>query len=146
VRIGMNGRMDTIQAAVLLHKLAVFDDEIAARQRVARGYSEALRGIVEVPDVPEGHVSTWAQYTIRVPAGRRAAIAAALRADGIPTAIYYPRPLHRQTAYRDFPVAGNGLPTSEKLADEVLSLPMHAYLEPSSQEHIVAGVRRAMAA
>ncbi len=145
VRIGMNGRMDTLQAAVLLHKLAIFDDEIAARQRVAERYAAGLADVVAVPVVPEGHISTWAQYTIRVPAAKRTAIADALRAQGVPTAIYYPRPLHRQTAYKDFPAAGNGLPVSERLADEVLSLPMHAYLEAADQDRIVAALRGALA-
>jgi dTDP-4-amino-4,6-dideoxygalactose transaminase len=146
VRIGMNGRMDTIQAAVLLHKLAIFDDEIAARQCVAARYAAGLADCAIVPHVPDDSVSTWAQYTLRVPAERRAAVAAALRADGVPTAIHYPRPLHRQPAYAHYPVAGNGLPVAEQLAGEVLSLPMHAYLEPADQDRIVASVRRALAA
>lgn len=145
VRIGMNGRMDTLQAAVLLQKLKIFDDEIAARQRVAERYAAGLADVVAVPVVPEGHISTWAQYTIRVPAAKRTAIADALRAQGVPTAIYYPRPLHRQTAYKDFPAAGDGLPVSERLADEVLSLPMHAYLVAPDQDRIVAALRGALA-
>jgi dTDP-4-amino-4,6-dideoxygalactose transaminase len=146
VRIGMNGRMDTLQAAILLHKLAVFDDEIAARQRVAERYTHGLADVASVPATPAGCVSTWAQYTVRVPAARRAAIAEALRGRGVPTAIYYPRPLHRQTAYKDYPVAGNGLPVCERLAGEVLSLPMHPYLASADQDRVIAALRDALAA
>ena len=92
-----------------------------------------------------GSTSVWAQYTIRLPAGRRDALAAALKAQGIPTAIYYPKPLHRQDAYRHFPVAEGGAPVSERLADEVISLPMHAYLDEATQDRIIAAVRRALA-
>ncbi len=143
-RIGVNGRLDTIQAAILIEKLAIFDEEVALRQAVARRYSEELDGVVTVPRIPDGCVSVWAQYTIRVPATKRAPLAAALADEKIPTAIYYPRPLHHQTAYAAFPVAGNGAPNAERLSAEVLSLPMHPYLEPEDQDRIVAAIRRAM--
>jgi len=142
VRIGMNGRLDTIQAAILLEKLAIFEDEIAARQRVGKRYNDLLRGTVTVPEVGDNFTSVWAQYTLRLP--NRDKVAAALKADGIPTAIYYPRPLHQQTAYRNFPVAPGGCPTSEKLAGEVLSLPMHPYLDTTTQDRIVAAVKSAV--
>lgn len=145
VRIGTTGRLDTIQAAVLLEKLKIFPDEIEARQRIARRYTEALGDLATVPTVPEGLTSVWAQYTIRLAAGRRDALAAALKSEGIPTAIYYPRPLHRQRAYRDFPAVDGGLAVSERIADEVISLPMHAYLDEPVQDRIVAAVRRALA-
>ncbi|MFN7594531.1 MAG: DegT/DnrJ/EryC1/StrS family aminotransferase, partial [bacterium] len=118
VRIGMNGRLDTMQAAVLIEKLKIFPDEIAARDRVAKRYNEMLGDVVAVPVVAEGNTSVWAQYTMRVP--NRDALAAALKAKGVPTAIYYPKPLHQQTAYSKFPCAGNGVPVSERLAGEVL--------------------------
>jgi dTDP-4-amino-4,6-dideoxygalactose transaminase len=86
----------------------------------------------------------WAQYTIRLPSGRRDALAAALKGQGIPTAIYYPKPLHRQQAYRHYPVVDGGLPASELLADEVLSLPMHAYLAEAVQDRIIDAVRIAL--
>jgi len=89
--------------------------------------------------------SVWAQYTIRLAPGRRDALAAALKAQGIPTAVYYAKPLHRQAAYRHFPVADGGAPVSERLAEEVISLPMHAYLEDPVQDRIIAAVRRALA-
>ena len=97
-----------------------------------------------MPTVPDGYTSVWAQYTIRVSGGRRAAFADAVKADGVPTAIYYPIPLHRQQAYKQFPVGKAGLAVSDKLADEVISLPMHAYLEPDTQDRIIEAVRRAL--
>jgi dTDP-4-amino-4,6-dideoxygalactose transaminase len=144
VRIGMNGRLDTMQAAVLIEKLKIFPDEIAARDRVAKRYNEMLGDVVAVPVVAEGNTSVWAQYTLRVP--NRDSLAAALKAKGIPTAIYYPKPLHQQTAYSKFPCAGNGVPVSERLAGEVLSLPMHPYLEEAVQDRIITAVREALGA
>lgn len=138
VRIGINGRLDTIQAAVLIEKLKIFPDEIEARDRVAQRYNDGLRDVATVPGTPEGLTSTWAQYTLRL--ANRDAVAALLKDRGVPTAIYYPKPLHQQTAYRDFPVAGNGLPVSERLAGEVLSLPMHPYLEPDLQDWVIETV------
>jgi dTDP-4-amino-4,6-dideoxygalactose transaminase len=138
VRIGMNARLDTIQAAVLIEKLKIFPDEIAARERVAARYSALLEEKVTVPWVPPGLTSVWAQYTVRVPSGfDRDAVAAKLKAQGIPTAVYYAKPLHQQTAYRHYPVAGNGLPVSDRIAGEVLSLPMHPYLDGVTQDRIV---------
>jgi dTDP-4-amino-4,6-dideoxygalactose transaminase len=146
VRIGINGRLDTIQAAVLIEKLAVFADELAARARIARHYGEALRDVAIVPQVPDGLSSVWALYTIRLPARARADVMAALAAQGIPTVVYYPKPLHRQAAYRHYPLAGNGLPITDRLADEVLSLPMHAYLDAAIQDRIVAALHAALRA
>jgi dTDP-4-amino-4,6-dideoxygalactose transaminase len=144
-RIGITGRLDTIQATVLIEKLKIFPDEIGARNRVAARYSDALADVAIVPRAGNESTSVWAQYTIRVKPGKRDALAAALKAQGIPTAIYYSRPLHRQPAYRHFPLAEGGVPVSDSLAGEVLSLPMHAYLEPPVQNHIIDSVRRALA-
>jgi dTDP-4-amino-4,6-dideoxygalactose transaminase len=146
VRIGLNGRLDTIQAAILIEKLKIFPDEIVARERVARRYSAGLADVAIVPKLARGSTSVWAQYTIRLAAGRRDALAAALNPQGIPTAIYYPTPLHCQEPYRGFPVAEGGAPVSERLADEVISLPMHAYLDEATQDRIIAAVRRALGA
>jgi dTDP-4-amino-4,6-dideoxygalactose transaminase len=146
VRIGLNGRFDTIQAAVLIEKLKIFPEEIEARERVAKRYSARLGDLVAVPQIPNGYSSVWAQYTVRVSGGRRDALAAALRAQNIPTAQYYPTPVHRQGAYTTYPVADGGLPVTEKLAAEVISLPMHAYLDEPTQDRIVAAVRRALGA
>ena len=147
VRLGLTGRLDTMQAAILLEKLKIFEDEIAARNVVAERYARGLGDVVTVPHVADGRISVWAQYTIRLPQGQnRDAFAAALRTQGIPTAIYYEKSMHQQTAYRGFPVAEGGLPVSERLSREVISLPMHAYLDPPTQERIIGGVRGALGA
>jgi len=145
-RIGITGRLDSIQAAVLIEKLAIFPDEIEARGRVARRYAEALVDVATVPQEPEGFTSVWAQYTIRVGRDARDRLASALRAEGIPTAIYYPKPLHWQTAYRNFPVADGGLSVSERLAGEVLSLPIHPYVDAPTQDRIIDAIRSGLRA
>jgi dTDP-4-amino-4,6-dideoxygalactose transaminase len=145
VRIGLNGRLDTIQAAVLIEKLKIFAEEIAARARIAGCYTKELGDIVIVPSIAPGSSSVWAQYTIRIPNGRRDGIAAVLARGGIPTAVHYPTPLHLQPAFRSFPVVDGGVPVSERLAGEVLSLPMHAYLDEVTQRRIIAAVREALA-
>jgi len=145
VRLGLTGRLDTIQAAILIEKLKIFEDEIAARNLVAQRYAQGLGNVVTVPCLASGATSVWAQYTIRLPAGTdRNEFAAALKAQGIPTAIYYPKSMHQQTAYRDYPVADGGLPVCEKLSDDVISLPMHAYLDAPTQERIIKAVRGAL--
>jgi dTDP-4-amino-4,6-dideoxygalactose transaminase len=144
VRLGLTARLDTIQAAVLIEKLKIFREEIVTRNRVAQRYSKALEDVATVPVVPAGYGSVWAQYTIKLKPGKRDHLAKSLQAEGIPTAIYYAKPLHRQTAYRDFPAAQLGLAVSERLADEVISLPMHAYLDEPTQDRIVDAVRRAL--
>lgn len=144
VRIGLNGRLDTMQAAVLLEKLSIFPDEIVLRDEIAQRYSSGLSDCVTTPQVLKGCTSVWAQYTIRVDPTRRDSLATALKNQGVPTAIYYPKPLHRQTAYRGFPVAGGALPISDRLAGEVLSLPMHPYLSSDVQGLVVEAVRTAL--
>jgi dTDP-4-amino-4,6-dideoxygalactose transaminase len=144
VRIGLASRLDTIQAAILIEKLKIFPDEIAARDRVARRYSEALGDVVTTPTAPAGVSSVWAQYTVRVSGNRRDKLAAALKAEGIPTAIYYPIPLHRQQAYKHYPVGDGGVKVSDRLASEVISLPMHAYLDEATQDHIIDAARRVL--
>jgi dTDP-4-amino-4,6-dideoxygalactose transaminase len=144
VRIGITGRLDTIQAAVLIEKLKIFPDEIDARNRVAARYSDALADLAIVPGTGNRATSVWAQYTIRLKHGRRDVLAARLKAQGIPTAIYYTKPLHKQPAYRDFPLADGGVPVSEQLSTEVISLPMHAYLEEPIQDRIIEAVSSAL--
>jgi dTDP-4-amino-4,6-dideoxygalactose transaminase len=140
-RIGINSRMDTIQAAILIEKLAIYADEIEARQDVARRYNEALSGRYGTPVVPEGLKSIWAQYTITTAStAEREALQARCRDAGVPTAIYYPIPLHVQGAYADFPRDPAGLPVTEDLAGRVVSLPMHPYLASQVQDTIVAAV------
>ena len=147
VRLGLTGRLDTMQAAILIEKLKIFEDEIAARNVVAQRYFDALHNIVIAPRVKDGNTSVWAQYTIRLPKDgpSRDAFAAALKAQGIPTAIYYPKSMHQQTAYKHYPVAEGGLPVSERLSDDVISLPMHAYLDQPTQDRVIKAVRDALA-
>ena len=138
VRIGMNGRMDTLQAAILLQKLGIFADEIAARNRVAARYAAGLGDLVGVPRVIEGGVSVWAQYTIQT--DNRDGLAAHLREQGVPTAVYYPIPIHRQGVYSGYPVGPGGLPVTEAKAGKVISLPMHAYLTEDDQDLVIAAI------
>jgi len=145
VRLGLTARLDTLQAAILIEKLKIFEDEIAARNRVAERYSRGLGNVVKVQRLAPGCTSVWAQYTIRLPEGTdRDAFAAALKAQGIPTAIYYPKSMHQQTAYQHFPVADGGLPVSESLSADVISLPMHAYLDEDTEDLIIAAVHGAV--
>ncbi|WP_315704372.1 MULTISPECIES: DegT/DnrJ/EryC1/StrS family aminotransferase [unclassified Bradyrhizobium] len=147
VRLGLTARLDTIQAAILLEKLKIFEDEIAARNKVAERYSNGLADVVKVPELAEGCTSVWAQYTIRLPKGvDRDQFQGALKAQGIPTVIYYPKSMHQQTAYRVFPVADGGLPVSERLSNDVISLPMHAYLDEATQDRIIEAVHGAVSA
>ena len=142
VAIGMNARLDTMQAAVLLSKLEIFADEIEARGRVAASYNELLEDLVTVPRLRDGNMSAWAQYTFW--SEHREAIKAHLGEAGIPSVVYYVKPLHQQTAYRDYPFAGNGCPVSEKAAESVLSLPMHPYLDRPTQERIATVIGEAL--
>ena len=144
-RFGMTGRLDTIQAAVLIEKLTIFEDELEARQRIAARYAESLGDLVTLPQVRPDCLSSWAIYTIRVAPDRRAGLAARLKEAGIPTGMYYPKPVHRQQAYKHFPSAGNGLPVTDKLSLDVISLPIHPYLEEPMQARITAEVRKALA-
>jgi dTDP-4-amino-4,6-dideoxygalactose transaminase len=147
VRLGLTARLDTMQAAILIEKLKIFEDEIAARNKVAERYAQGLGNVVRVPRLASGCTSVWAQYTIRLPEGcDRDGFAAALKAQGVPTAIYYPKSMHQQTAYRDFPVADGGLPACERLSNDVISLPMHAYLDEPTQERVIKAVRGAISA
>ena len=142
VRLGMTGRLDTMQAAILIEKLKIFDDEIRVRNVVATRYARGLGHVVTVPGLAAGNTSVWAQYTIRLPKGvDRDGFANALKAQGVPTAIYYARSLHQQAAYRDFPIAEGGLPVCESLSADVISLPMHAYLDEAAQDRVIAAVR-----
>jgi UDP-2-acetamido-2-deoxy-ribo-hexuluronate aminotransferase len=136
--IGLNSRLDTIQAAILLQKLRLFPDEIVARQKAADRYAEGLGSLVQVPTLMKGTTSVWAQYTIQVE--RRDEFAEACRAEGVPTAIHYLSPTHALPSYREFPKAP-GLHQTDYLATRVISLPMHAYLVPEAQDMIIATVQ-----
>ncbi len=139
MRIGMNSRLDTIQAAVLIEKLRVFPDEIAARMRIAARYNDLLAPhVTAVPRLPARNVSNWAQYTVEHE--NRDGLAAHLKAQGVPTAVYYPVPMHMQPAYARFPQGAGGLPVTERLKDVVISLPMHADLDEATQDRVVAAI------
>lgn len=139
VRIGVNGRLDTVQAAVLLEKLSIFDEELALREACAARYDRLLPAALQRPVVDARAASAWAQYTVVLPdAVDRGRFQATLREHGIPTAVYYPRPLNQQSAYARYPAAPDGVPVSEDLARRVLSLPMHPYLDEGTQETIAA--------
>jgi dTDP-4-amino-4,6-dideoxygalactose transaminase len=142
VRLGINGRLDTLQAAILRPKLAIFADELDRRDEVARRYTDALSDIVVTPVVPEGTRSAWAQYTVRVP--DRDLVAKEVGERGVPTAVYYPLPLHRQQAYRDHPVGAGGMAVTDRAAEEVLSLPMHPYLGSDDQGLVIDALRSAV--
>ncbi len=144
VRIGMNSRMDSIQAAVLLVKLKAFKDyELVDVNKVAERYTELLHDVVKTPVVPEGYFSSWAQYTIQVrDEQQRAELQTALKVLDIPMAIYYPIPMHRQTAFRYLNPEENRCPVSDRLAKTVISLPIHPYLSKEDQDVICAAVRK----
>src|SRR3954449_12662314 len=145
VRLGLTGRLDTMQAAILIEKLKIFEDEIASRNQVAERYARGLGNVVTVPHLAGGCTSVFAQYTIRLPDGiDRDGFAAALKAQGVPTAIYYGKSMHQQTAYKQYPIAAGGLPGCESLSQDVISLPMHPYLTEADQERIIAAVRGAL--
>jgi UDP-2-acetamido-2-deoxy-ribo-hexuluronate aminotransferase len=135
IRVGINGRLDTIQAAVLLAKLEIFAEEIRLRQEVARRYGEGLKNVVTVPFVKDYNISAWAQYSVLHP--RREEVMARLKDQGIPTAIYYPLPLHMQEAFTHLGYKKGDFPLSEKTADEIFSIPMHPYLGKEDQERII---------
>jgi UDP-2-acetamido-2-deoxy-ribo-hexuluronate aminotransferase len=144
LRTGMNGRLDTLQAAVLLAKLPVFREELAARERIAAFYDQHLRNLVETPARVQDSTSAWAIYAVLLrDAAERAHVQEALRAAGVPTAIYYPRPLHRQLAYRDAH-DGSALPVSEALAERILALPIHPDLTEADTARVCAAMAAAL--
>ena len=145
VRIGMTGRLDTMQAVVLDAKLDIFAEELSLRQQVADRYHDKIGNSVETPQLAAGASSSWAQYTIKLPADvDRDAVCSKMQAAGVPTAIYYPMPMHCQLPYRHFPVAGGGLHTTDRLSKCVMALPMHPYLEADTQDVIVAALKDAL--
>lgn len=143
-RIGLNSRLDTLQAAILIEKLAIFSEEAEARQPIAERYNAALRDVAGVPKLISGAISSWAYYTLVLE--DRDSVALSLKEAGVSTAIYYPKPLHQQTAYSGFPRAPDGLPVAEEMARKVLSLPMHPYLDANTQGRIIAELRQALEA
>lgn len=141
VRIGINGRLDTLQAAILLPKLEIFESEIKERQEVAARYTNAFRGIAKVPHVPDGLQSAWAQYSLVT--DKREFYLNKLKELGIPTAIYYPRPLHMQSAFAYLGYRQGDFPVAEHMSERIFSLPMHPYLDASDQNTIIDAVKKA---
>ena len=140
VRVGINSRLDTIQAAILIEKLAILEDEMEARQRVASRYADGLRDVVKVPQLVADRRSAWAQYAIEVDG--RDGLKAHLHKNSIPSVIYYTKPLHQQVAYEMYPVAPDGLPVTEALPGKILCLPMHPYLSSGDQDMIIDCIRQ----
>lgn len=142
VRIGMNSRLDTLQAAVLKIKLKAFREyEVADINRAAARYTEKLQGKVKTPVVPEGYYSSWAQYTIRLDSKeQRDALQAVLKEQGIPTMVYYPTPMHDQTAYKNLKVPVDSCPVAEQLCHTVLSLPIHPYISEEDIDSVCEGI------
>jgi len=144
VHVGLNSRLDTLQAAILIEKLAILEDEMVARQKVAQRYRDGLHNVVKVAHVPEGRRSAWAQYAIETP--HRDELKAHLQSLGIPSVIYYVKPLHQQVAYNQYPRTPKGLPVSESLPERILCLPMHPYLSNQDQDRIINAISDFIAA
>lgn len=146
VRIGMNSRLDTLQAAILLEKLTIFPEELESRQKIAAAYTERLEPLAPRILTPSALLpdrrSAWALYTLRSP--ERTRLREACTNAGIPTHVYYPIPLNQQTGYSRYPVLPDGVPVSERLATEVFSIPMHPYLTPADQDRIVRTLETAL--
>jgi UDP-2-acetamido-2-deoxy-ribo-hexuluronate aminotransferase len=138
-RIGINGRLDTLQAAILLAKLEVFDNEIQSRNRIASEYSGLLGDAVQVPYVESYNLSVWAQYTVQV--SNRKDVERALASQGIPTAVHYPMPLHLQPAFAYLGLAASSMPVSESVSERVLSLPIHPYMSTEDIHHVSSALR-----
>lgn len=142
VRVGLNGRLDTLQAAVLLPKLKAFHEELIARNRAAARYTEGLKDIVKTPVVPDGLISCWAQYSVLAKdAVERRYFMEKLKAAEIPTAIYYPKPLHLQTAYAALEYKEGDFPVAEDASSRIFSLPMHPYLTEETIDRIVSVIK-----
>lgn len=144
VRVGVNSRLDTIQAAILNVKLTAFiNHELADVNRVYKLYTEKLKGMVETPVIPEGYISSFAQYTIKLKSKEeRDGLQAKLHAEGVPSMIYYVKPMHRQEAFKDLGHSGDDFEVTNKLCETVLSLPMHPYLKEDEINHIVTQLTR----
>ena len=146
-RIGMTARLDAMQAVILDAKLDIFEEELTMRQQVANQYADRLAHFAEVPQLASQATSSWAQYTIKLPAGCDRAIVMKTLADhDVPSAIYYPVPMHRQSPYISYPVSADGLQITATLCGQVLALPMHPYLEAATQDHIARALAMAIAA
>lgn len=147
VRLGLNGRIDTLQAAILLAKMDIFPQEIEFRQQIASWYAHHLATVKDIvtPKVASGCVSAWAQYCIMLPEGKRQSVAAHLKQNGIPTNVYYPKPQHCLAAFAGLGYAPQDMPTAQHAAANILALPFHPYLEETAVQQIAAALQEAMA-
>src|SRR5438270_4758060 len=141
-RRGFHGRLDTLQAAVLLAKLEVFDPELKARDAIAKRYSSALEHAAQVPYIESYNVSAWAQYTLEV--AHRSEIQRSLSAQGIPTAVHYPMPIHMQPVFAKLDLPHKSFPISERASERVLSLPMHPYMSDADVEMVTSALLSAV--
>ena len=145
-RIGMTARLDTMQAAILMSKLSIFKDELAARQQVADRYEALLGDVVATPRLIEGATSSWAQYTVKLPKHvKRDDVQAAMADQNVPTMVYYPIPMHKQAPYQHCPVANGELAITDGLCDMVMALPMHPYLTEQQSEQVASALKQALA-
>jgi dTDP-4-amino-4,6-dideoxygalactose transaminase len=143
VRIGINGRMDTLQAAIVLEKFKLFPNEVVERNRVAESYNTLLADLVVTPTVPENYISAWAQYSILAKDdAARQALQAKLKDAGVPSAVYYPKSLHQQTAFAHLGYKEGAFPVSEEMSRRIFSLPMHPYHEQSDIEFIADTIKK----
>ncbi len=136
IRIGLNSRLDTLQAAILIEKLKIFPDEVASRNKLANFYGKELCGFFSVPKVLDNHVSTWAQYTLAT--NLRDEVLNYLAKNSVPAAVYYPRPLSRQSGYYNYPSVSSGTPISHALSAKVFSIPMHPYMSSIQAQNLVS--------
>lgn len=145
-RLGMTARLDTMQAAVLLAKLGIFDEELTLRQKAADRYADKLAGCgVSIPELSATATSSWAQYVIRLPKGTdRQAVQDSMRKNGVPTVVYYPHPMHIQKPYAHYPISRGDLKVTEALATDVLALPMHPYLDSATQDKVGEALKAAL--
>jgi UDP-2-acetamido-2-deoxy-ribo-hexuluronate aminotransferase len=144
IRLGVNSRLDTLQAAVLLSKLEIFDRELALRQEVAARYTSALKGVVKTPLVRAGNVSAWAQYTIEV--DQRERVQKIMNELGVPTTVHYPHPMHNQPAVLESFGDPQPMPVAESASVRVLSIPMHPYLTDGDQARVIEALKSALRA
>lgn len=140
IRIGLNGRIDTIMAAILLPKVSIFDEEIELRQAVAKRYSENLKDVVKTPFIKDHNLSAWAQYSLLHP--NRDAVINGLKEEGIPVAVYYPKPMHLQEAFAELGHQKGDFPVSDRISDEVFSVPMHPYLKEEDQDKVIEAIKK----
>ena len=142
VRIGMNSRLDTLQAAILIEKLNIFEEELISRQKIAERYTSLLDGKAGTPTVSKGVIPAWALYTLKV--NNRDRVQASLKTSDVPSVVYYPKPLNKQSGYSQCPIVPGGVPISDALSETVLSVPMYPYLQSNEQDKIINEINKSL--